>query len=191
MRKAAVTACLIPDNPSGHARLAFVSEGEASLHFSMESGLPSGTLKNGDGVVIVDAGRETIDLSVYRRNTTEGGKETFDEMADTQCHFYGSEVVTVNARKFIGGESRKYVVQPFTDFFPDFLAESPFIKELEHIVQRFDVSTRLRFRNQNEYQYVKFREGPERQRANDATHNIRYGQLKLLGSDFLFHLYNA
>jgi len=108
MRKAAVTARLIPDNPSGHARLAFVSEGEASLYFSMENGVPSGALKNGDGVVIVDAGRETIDFSVYRRNTTEGGKETFDEMADAQCHFYGSEVVTFNARKFIGGESRKY-----------------------------------------------------------------------------------
>jgi len=107
MRKAAVTACLIPDNSSGHARLVFVSEAEASLHFFMENGIPSGALKNGDGVVIVNAGREAVSFSVYRRNTNEGEKETFEEMADTQCQFYGSEVVTVNARKFIGGESQK------------------------------------------------------------------------------------
>ena len=32
IRKAAVLAGLIPNNPSGHSRLSFVTEGEASLH---------------------------------------------------------------------------------------------------------------------------------------------------------------
>ena len=45
MRRAAVLAGLVPDNASGHARLSFVTEGEASLHFSVHNGLPSGAMK--------------------------------------------------------------------------------------------------------------------------------------------------
>ena len=45
MRRAAVLAGLVPDNPSGHSRLSFVTEGEASLHFSVENGLPTGAMK--------------------------------------------------------------------------------------------------------------------------------------------------
>ena len=45
MRRAAVQAGLVPDNESGHARLSFVTEGEASLHFSVQNGLPAGAMK--------------------------------------------------------------------------------------------------------------------------------------------------
>jgi hypothetical protein len=45
MRKAAVAARLIPDTSAGHARLTFVTEGEASLHFSIQNGLPIGAIK--------------------------------------------------------------------------------------------------------------------------------------------------
>ena len=45
MRRAAVLAGLIPDNASGHSRLSFVTEGEASLHFSVRNGLPIGAMK--------------------------------------------------------------------------------------------------------------------------------------------------
>jgi hypothetical protein len=45
MRKAAVLAGLVPDNESGHSRLSFVTEGEASLHFSVQNGLPTGAMK--------------------------------------------------------------------------------------------------------------------------------------------------
>ena len=40
---AAILAGLVPDNESGHSRLSFVTEGEASLHFSVQNGLPSST----------------------------------------------------------------------------------------------------------------------------------------------------
>ena len=39
MRTAAVQAGLIPDNHDGHSHLSFVTEGEASLHFCVQSGL--------------------------------------------------------------------------------------------------------------------------------------------------------
>ena len=45
MRQAAVQAGLIPDTTKGHARISFVTEGEASLLFSIQNGLPSGSLK--------------------------------------------------------------------------------------------------------------------------------------------------
>ena len=45
MRRAAVLAGLVPDNESGHSRLSFVTEGEASLHFYIHNGLPSGAMK--------------------------------------------------------------------------------------------------------------------------------------------------
>ena len=47
MRRAAVLAELIPDTTAGHARLSFVTEGEASLHFSIQNGLPAGAMKVG------------------------------------------------------------------------------------------------------------------------------------------------
>jgi len=47
MRQAAVQAGLIPDTTKGHARISFVTEGEASLHFSIQNGLPSGAMKVG------------------------------------------------------------------------------------------------------------------------------------------------
>jgi hypothetical protein len=45
MRKAAVLAGLIPDDATGHSRISFVTEGEASLHFSIENGLPPDVMK--------------------------------------------------------------------------------------------------------------------------------------------------
>jgi hypothetical protein len=47
MRRAVVLAKLIPDTPEGHSRLSFVTEGEASLHFSIQNGLPAGAMKVG------------------------------------------------------------------------------------------------------------------------------------------------
>lgn len=39
MRQAAVRAGLVPDTDAGHARVRFVSEGEASLHLCIQRGL--------------------------------------------------------------------------------------------------------------------------------------------------------
>ena len=47
LRRAAVLAELIPDTTAGHARLSFVTEGEACLRFSMQNGLPAGAMKVG------------------------------------------------------------------------------------------------------------------------------------------------
>ena len=45
MRTAAVKAGLIPDNRDGHSHFSFVTEGEASLHFCVQSGLINDAIK--------------------------------------------------------------------------------------------------------------------------------------------------
>ena len=60
----------------------------------------------------------------------------------------------------------------------DLLVNSSYLDDLEHIVQCFDKTTKLRFRKAEEPQYVKFGST----RDNDKECNIRFGQLKLEGS---------
>lgn len=66
--------------------------------------------------------------------------------------------------------------------FKAFLARSSFLEDIDHIVQCFDKGTKLRFRDANEAQFIKFGGA----RDNDADCNIRFGQLKLQGLVLLF-----
>ena len=45
MRQAAVSAGLIGDSQADYARIHFVSEGEASLHYCLDGGLASDVIK--------------------------------------------------------------------------------------------------------------------------------------------------
>jgi hypothetical protein len=60
------------------------------------------------------------------------------------------------------------------------LGQSRFLGDIPHIVKCFDKTTKLRFRNADEPQYIKF--GGIRDK--DPKLNIRSGQLKLLGYEF-------
>ena len=66
-----------------------------------------------------------------------------------------------------------------TQCYLDYLQDSTFLADLNNIVDRFDKTTKLKFRNSDEPQHVKFGGA----RDNDQKCNIRSGQLKLLGSD--------
>jgi hypothetical protein len=57
------------------------------------------------------------------------------------------------------------------------LLNSKYIDDLDDIIRYFDKITKLRFRDAKEPQYIKF----GTQRDTDVEHNIRFGQLKLLG----------
>lgn len=63
----------------------------------------------------------------------------------------------------------------------DTLKDSRFIGDVPHITGCFDKSTKLRFRNASENQYIKFGTLKDK----DANLNIRSGQLKLLGYDII------
>ncbi|KAH6910162.1 hypothetical protein BKA70DRAFT_1272313 [Coprinopsis sp. MPI-PUGE-AT-0042] len=160
MRRAAVVAGLVPGTRAGHGRINFITEGEASLHFAIRNGLPESVMESGQGVIIVDAGGGTIDISSYRKPKF---RKTFEEICAPQCHFYGSIFVSINARLHL----------------EDLLSSSEFESDIDHIVRCFDRTTKIRFRDDSQAQYVKFGST----RDNDADCGIRFGQLKLSGED--------
>ena len=57
------------------------------------------------------------------------------------------------------------------------MAESTYIDDLDHIVRCFDKTTKLRFRDRNDPQFIKFGST----RDNDPDVGVKYGQLKLKG----------
>ena len=63
MRRAAVLACLVPDTPAGHARVTFVTEGEASLHFAIQDGILASAMQVRQHLFIF----MTIAQPVFRR----------------------------------------------------------------------------------------------------------------------------
>jgi len=99
-------------------------------------------MQDGDGITIVDAGGGTVDVSSYSKKNTKAAKEAFEEVAAPQYHLFvfGSIFVSIHARLFLN----------------NFLEESPFVDDLEHIVRCFDETTKLRFRKVEELQYIKF-----------------------------------
>ncbi|KAF8840354.1 hypothetical protein BDN67DRAFT_1011543 [Paxillus ammoniavirescens] len=179
IRRAAAQAGLVPNSPEGQARVHLLTEGEASLHFCVANILASDTLSKTpiiapehpeeeqeprqQGVVIIDAGGGTIDLSAY---SMELSPASFEEIAPAECRLQGSVMVTRRAaallkRKLEG--SRKYGT-------PDIL------KQMTEI---FDKTTKLRLRNAEDPQYIKF--GTVRDK--DPQYEIRSGQLRLPGKD--------
>ncbi|TFK33569.1 hypothetical protein BDQ12DRAFT_738725 [Crucibulum laeve] len=163
MRRAAVLAGLVPDDAAGQSRITFVTEGEASLHYCIQSGLTTDAMKKGEGVLIVDAGGGTIDISAYGQSQLGNAKVSFEEIAAPQCYFKGSIFVTHAARVFL----------------EQLLHDSKYVEDVDHIKRCFDKTTKLRFRNVNDPQYIKFGSA----RDKDLKVGIRSGQLKLQGSD--------
>jgi hypothetical protein len=57
MRAAAIHADLVPDNSEGHARIQFMTEGEASLHYCVRNNCASDVMKVNS--VILDSIRQS------------------------------------------------------------------------------------------------------------------------------------
>ncbi len=101
LRRAAIHAGLISDDDKGNERIHFVTEGEASLHFCIEHGLfpyikvscllfhPAtrcSLAQDGEGVMIVDAGGGTIDISTYSGIPSSATDDhSFEEIAAPTC----------------------------------------------------------------------------------------------------------
>lgn len=102
IRRAAVLAGLSPDTLEGQSHIQLLTEGEASLHFCIGNGLAADATsvckhllaiplamlicfhssQNGQGIIIVDAGGGTIDLSAYYMTDKPNA---FEEIAPTEC----------------------------------------------------------------------------------------------------------
>ncbi|PPQ98997.1 hypothetical protein CVT24_003479 [Panaeolus cyanescens] len=178
MRRAAINAGLITDDAQGRGRLSFLTEGEASLHFCVHSGLTAEANKSGKGVLIIDAGGGTIDISAYKQ--AQGGG--YEEIATPQCHIQGSVMVTTRMSAFL----KSVVSFAFRNLrinlifrHAAYLEGSKYSNAVQHITKCFDQSTKLVFRNNEDWQYIKFGMPNDR----ESRLNIRHGQLKLPGSD--------
>ncbi|KAF9262570.1 hypothetical protein L218DRAFT_391751 [Marasmius fiardii PR-910] len=165
MRRASIKAGLIPDTREGQARLTFVTEGEACLHFCIHNRL---SVSPCDSVLIVDAGGGTIDLSVYtvyESGKTSGSaseKMQFEEIATPQCLIAGSIFVTIHARKYIEAK----------------LSRTRFFDDVDRIVDEFDKKGKPRFKNTSQLTVLQFGSF----RDNDSSLKIRNGQMSLPGS---------
>ncbi|KAJ7214941.1 hypothetical protein GGX14DRAFT_609817, partial [Mycena pura] len=160
MRRATVIAGLVPNESKGHERVHFVTEGEASLHFCILNGLAADPLKQGKGVMIVDAGGGTIDISTYRKVTRPKG-ESFEEIAPAKCLFQGSIFVSDRAKEYL----------------TTILKGSKYADDVDHIRDCFDKTTKLKFRSADDWSYIKF----GRPRDKDDALNIANGQMKIAG----------
>ncbi|KAG1734631.1 hypothetical protein EDB19DRAFT_1896424 [Suillus lakei] len=127
IRNAAIMAGLVPDTPEGRSRIYLVTEGEASLHYCLGSGLAADGFQDDEGVIIVDAGGGTIDVSAYHMTTAP----SFEEIAPAECRLQGSIFVSRRA---------KTMLQDI----------------ISHMAKIFDSTTKQRFGNENDPAYIKF-----------------------------------
>jgi len=59
----------------------------------------------------------------------------------------------------------------------DLLFDSPYLDDIDNISECFDKTTKARFRNSSEDQYIRFGSA----RDKDESCGIRFGQLKIAG----------
>ncbi|KAF8132021.1 hypothetical protein EV363DRAFT_1583618 [Boletus edulis] len=162
IRRAAVLAGLVPDSPEGQARIQLVTEGEASLHFCLSTEKTAGSFKEDQGIMIIDAGGGTIDVSSYYMTTSP---PTFQEIAPVECRLQGAVFVTRRAQQLL---TVKLTGSKFGT--PEDVAQ---------MTSEFDKTTKLRFNNPTEPSYIRFGTVKDR----DLAFNIKSGQLKLPGTD--------
>ncbi|KZP05973.1 hypothetical protein FIBSPDRAFT_903144 [Athelia psychrophila] len=147
IRRAAVRAGLVFDSPKGQSRLQLLTEGEARLHFCIPNDLPSDSMtsyggslnpnaQDGRGIIIVDAGESTIDLSAYYISNTPA---RIEEIAPTEYRLEGS------MQRAHGRLAEKLAGSKYG---------SP--EDLANMTSCFDKTTKLRFRNPDELSYIKF-----------------------------------
>ena len=99
MRRAAIKAGLVANDVQAQDRISFVTEGEASLHYCIQKGITKDAVQvrlfslsivlhavtlcaqPGEGLIIVDCGGGTIDVSAYLCKSPRA----FEEIAGPQC----------------------------------------------------------------------------------------------------------
>ncbi|KAH9840789.1 uncharacterized protein C8Q71DRAFT_794860 [Rhodofomes roseus] len=163
MRRAAILAGLVPDTHAGHARVHFVTEGEASLHFCIVNGLTQDIMKVDNHILIVDAGGGTVDLSMYK--VLNASPLNIVESSAPDCLLHGSTFVDTLARIMLQEKMRdsRFAHGDYIDL----------------MLSCFEMNTKPTFRDVSKTAYIKFG-GP---RDTDAGCSIKRGVLSLAGSD--------
>ncbi|KAF8552722.1 hypothetical protein OG21DRAFT_1485974 [Imleria badia] len=167
IRRAIELAGLVPGTPDGRARVCFLSEGEAGLHFCIwdlfASGVPDQKeYPEGQGVIVIDAGGGTLDLSMY---SMKFEPTSFEEIAPAECRLQGSVFVTRRAKGLV---QKKLQGSRYSSS-----------EMIDDITNTFDETTKLYISNGEQPAYIKVGS----LRENDPEHDIRAGRLKLSGQE--------
>ncbi|KAG8903281.1 hypothetical protein FRB99_003522, partial [Tulasnella sp. 403] len=163
MREAAISGGLVPNTPEGRERIEFLTEGEASFHWCMDSEANPTVCKElsvGDHIIVADAGGGTIDVSSYR--VTSDSPLRLQEAAEAQCEFAGSVFVTEHFRQF----AEKH-----------FDGSDPDKEYVDHAVEEFDKKAKCLFSDSKNPVFINI----GGKKLMDANFGIRRGSLKLSG----------
>ncbi|KAF9231960.1 hypothetical protein BU15DRAFT_81773 [Melanogaster broomeanus] len=163
IRQAAELAKLIPMGDEHHARLHLLTEGEASLHFCVNNVLAADSLSK-ITIACSDEPEENVEEPEYQGVVIiDAGGGT--EIAPAECRLQGAVFVTQRTHALIKAKLANSVY-----------GAPEIVKQMKEI---FDKTTKLRFRDAADPQYIKF----GTMRDKDLQHDIRSGQLKLAGED--------
>ncbi|KAF9068288.1 hypothetical protein BDP27DRAFT_1421991 [Rhodocollybia butyracea] len=118
--------------------------------------------RENEGIIILDAGGGTIDISAYS-SYGSGEAIAFQEISRPECCFAGSIFVTEEAQLYV----------------QDKLRGTRFYGDVSAITDSFDRTSKLQFRNSKEACFIKFGGRSD----TDLALDIRSGQMKIPGSD--------
>ncbi|KAI0668096.1 hypothetical protein C8Q78DRAFT_1081498 [Trametes maxima] len=165
MRRAAIRAGLVPDTCDGRARIQFVTEGEAGLHYCIANGLVVGPIQEDAGVMVIDAGGGTVDVSSYSPESSAPQSTGWKEIVPAACIIQGSTRVNDRAETFL----------------INLLKDSKYgnDEDIKAMMDDFDKSTKPAFTDPSHRSFIKFGS----MKDNEPAKNIRRGQLALSGSD--------
>ncbi|KAI0750426.1 hypothetical protein C8Q74DRAFT_1452763 [Fomes fomentarius] len=117
------------------------------------------------GVMVVDAGGGTVDISSY--SFTSLSPISVEEI-ETSCILQGSIRVNIRAEKFVQERLR--------------MSEYGDQEDIDSMMKDFDSSTKREFQDEDKPAYIEFGST----KCNDPNVDIHRGQLTLKGSDMVF-----
>ncbi|KAH9940120.1 uncharacterized protein BXZ73DRAFT_43304 [Epithele typhae] len=164
MRQAAFMAGLVPQTSAGQARVHFITEGEASLHFCIQNGLANKTMQDGQCVMLVDAGRKTVDISSYELISVS---PLTIQATSADCIRQGSTHISARVEAHL-----KEILQDSA------FGDNKYIKSM---LDYFNKAKKAVFKDEEKPTYIKFGS----MGCNDAKVNIRRGQLMLTRENML------
>ncbi|KAF8333722.1 hypothetical protein F5887DRAFT_1080066 [Amanita rubescens] len=158
MRRAAIAAGLVKDMPEASKRISFVTEGEASLHFCLNN-VPSALNEYAnDGVLILDCGGGTVDISAYAQSSN--GR--FREIAAAECLLQGSIFVTRRAQAYLTEKLRE--------------SRYGTPEDITIMAKYFDKTTKPNYKGSSKPHFIRFGRS-----ENDLQFDIRNGNVKING----------
>ncbi|KAI0031115.1 hypothetical protein K488DRAFT_87118 [Vararia minispora EC-137] len=161
LRQAAVLAGLVPTISDAQERITFVTEGEASFHYCVSSGLLLDAA--GTNLMVIDAGGGTIDFGTY---TFVGGNSIeVEELAAPTGIYQGAVMVPQRAHTYLKNKLEQ--------------AGSKFASIVDSMAEEFDKTTKKRFKGAGD-SYIRFSNSAS---DRDSKVGIRGGQIKLTADE--------